>query len=129
MKRFLESCCFATARHYKTIFENQSLDTWQNIENFKKIILENKIDVGNIYVFADSFHSIRVSLLLKYHGFINIFKTHSYIKLDLREKIKEIILIVMTFIDPSGTKNPIIKRVLEKERKLRSSGNTYLKYS
>jgi len=112
----------------KFLYEEESLDTWQNIENFDAKIKQENIDVSTVYVFADKFHSKRVEILLKYYGYKNIVIPKSHIELSLKEKIKEIFFIIATFIDPSGIKNPIIRKRLEKERRKRRDRTVYLNY-
>lgn len=86
------------------LHEETSINTWQGIKNFNEKMKNENINVSKVYVFADKLHSKRAKILLKHYGYKNIIIPKSYIELDLKETINEIILILMTLIDPKGKK-------------------------
>lgn len=97
--------------------EEVSLDSWQNVEEMRKVLRKNKVEIDKteIIVVSHWTHTIRLKRIFRYNGFRKIQRYGLDYHIGWRMYISEILNNILTILDPAGKSIPVQKA--RKQRK------------
>ena len=108
--------------------EEKSLDSWQNVEFMVQVLASHNFDISQVELIIVShwLHTIRLQRLCRYYGnFKKVSRCPLYYPpIGKRGVLKELLLILLTLIDPAG-KSFIVKRE-RRRRQILAAGNIIL---
>jgi len=105
--------------HERIGIEEESLDSWQNVEIMKKVLEDRgvKIDEAEISIVSHWLHTIRLKRILRYQGFRKIKRFGLRYPVGWRMWVSEFLNNILTLIDPAGRSERVQK---EREKRKQS---------
>jgi len=115
MKDYLVSCHNIPSE--KVWIEEESLDSWQNVEKMKETLLGKGINLDEVEIdiFSHWTHTLRLKRLLRYHGFQKVFRFNLRYRIGWKMYVYEIVSNFLVIIDPAG-KSFFVKKERGKRR-------------